>query len=102
MYPAIHGRPSLLEHLVNVYVYQLLSRHPLGKEKATGTMAAPGENKEFESWQEALAENELTPQQVAVLQEMVDTGQAESLEAAAQFLDWQESVIDPDEHMYGF
>ena len=65
-------------------------------------MAAPGENKEFESWHQALAGNKLTPQQLAVLQEMVDTGRAENLEAAAKFLDWQESVIDPDEHMYGF
>lgn len=65
-------------------------------------MAAPGENKEFESWQQALAENKLKPRQLALLQEMVDKGQAESLEAAAKFIDWQESVINPDEHMYGF
>ena len=65
-------------------------------------MTGHGEKKAFESWQQALAGNKLTPQQVAVLQEMVDTGRAENLEAAAKFLDWQESVIDPDEHMYGF
>ena len=65
-------------------------------------MTEPGKKKAFESWQQALAGNRLTPQQVAVLQEMVDTGRAENLEAAAKFLDWQESVIDPDEHMYGF
>ena len=65
-------------------------------------MEAPDEKKAFESWQQAFAENKLTPPQRAVLQEMVDTGRAETLEAAAQFLDWQESVIDPDEHMYGF
>ena len=64
-------------------------------------MSTPGEIKEFESWHQALAKKELKPQQLAVLQEMVDTGQAESLEAAANFLDWQDRVIDPDEHMYG-
>lgn len=69
-------------------------------QKKSG-MTTPGENKEFESWHRALAENELKPKQLAVLQEMVDSGQAESLEAAAKFLDWQDSVIDPDEHMYG-
>jgi len=71
-------------------------------QKRKGEMARPGEKKEFESWHQALAENELKPQQLAALQEIVDTGQVESLEAAAKFLDWQESVIDPDEHMYGF
>ncbi len=65
-------------------------------------MAAPGENKEFDSWQQALAEHKLKPEQVTILREMVDKGQVENLEAAAKFLDWQESVIDPDEHMYGF
>ena len=28
-------------------------------------------------------------------------GQVENLERAAHLLDWQETVIDPDEHMYG-
>ena len=49
-----------------------------------------------------LAANTLTPEQVAVLQDMVEQGQVESVEAAATLLDWQEDVIDPDEHMYGF
>ncbi len=64
-------------------------------------MASPHERKEFESWQRALSEHQLEPEQVAVLEDMVKEGQAESLEKAAQLLDWQETVIDPDEHMYG-
>ena len=64
-------------------------------------MAVPQEKKEFESWLRALSENKLTPVQLAVLQDMVDEGQAKTLEHAAQLLDWQETVIDPDEHMYG-
>ncbi len=65
-------------------------------------MASPHERKEFQSWQRALSENQLDPEQVAVLQQMVDEGEADSLEKAAELLDWQETVIDPDEHMYGF
>jgi len=42
------------------------------------------------------------PEQKAVLQDMVDSGQVESIETAAKMLDWQDSVIDPPEHMYGF
>ena len=64
-------------------------------------MASPHEKKEFESWHRALKAGTLTPDQLAVLQTMVDEGQAENLERAAQLLDWQETVIDPDEHMYG-
>ena len=65
-------------------------------------MASPDEKKEFDSWHRALSENLLEPEQLAVLQKMVDDGQAESLEEAAQLLDWQDRVVDPDEHMYGF
>ncbi|HIP72463.1 MAG TPA: hypothetical protein EYH05_13840 [Anaerolineae bacterium] len=65
-------------------------------------MTTPGEQKHFTSWQQALKENKLQPEEVAVLQEMVNSGQADSLEAAAQLLDWQDEVLDPDEHMYGF
>jgi hypothetical protein len=64
-------------------------------------MAQPHEKKEFESWRRALEEDKLTPEQLATLQKMVDEGQAETLANAALLLDWQESVIDPDEHMYG-
>ena len=65
-------------------------------------MAQIDEKKEFESWVKALKENKLTQKQLDVLQKVVDDGQAETLEQAAQLLDWQENVIDPDEHMYGF
>lgn len=65
-------------------------------------MADPHEKKAFASWHRALIENRLSLEQVALLQDMVDEGQADSLEQAAQLLDWQETVIDPDEHMYGF
>ena len=65
-------------------------------------MARPQEKREFDSWHRALRENKLRPEQVALLQDMVEEGQADSLEAAAQLLDWQDAVIDPDEHMYGF
>lgn len=64
-------------------------------------MARPNEKKEFDSWHKALQENKLKPDQLAVLQKMIEEGEAETLEKAAQLLDWQETVIDPDEHMYG-
>ena len=65
-------------------------------------MSSAATNDGFESWQRALAENKLTPEQLAVLEEMVKDGQAENLQAAASMRDWQESVINPQEHMYGF
>ena len=57
---------------------------------------------DFSSWQRGLAEGTLTTEQMAVLKDMVDSGQVESIEPAAKMLDWQDSVIDPPEHMYGF
>ena len=65
-------------------------------------MAIPQETNEFDSWNRALSDGKLNPDQVAVLQKMVDDGEAKMLEAAAQFLDWQQTVINPIEHMYGF
>ena len=65
-------------------------------------MTAPPENEGFKSWQQALAQNALKPEQMAVLEAMVRDGQAATVEGAAAMLDWQESVIHPDEHMYGF
>jgi len=64
-------------------------------------MASQHEKKEFESWYHALISDVLTPKQLAVLQTMVDEGQVDNLERAAQLLDWQDTVINPDEHMYG-
>jgi hypothetical protein len=57
---------------------------------------------QFKSWRQALAENRLTPDQLAVLTKMVEDGEAGTTEAAAARLDWQDTVINPDEHMYGF
>jgi len=56
----------------------------------------------FNSWRQALEQNLLTPDQMAVLEKMVQDGEAETVEAAAARLDWQDTVIQPDEHMYGF
>lgn len=64
-------------------------------------MQPPAENP-FKSWQKALSENTLTPEQLKVLQDMVGMENVDSIETAAKMLDWQDSVIQPDEHMYGF
>jgi hypothetical protein len=64
-------------------------------------MALPWDKREFRSWREALEKGALDAGQLRVLEEMVDTAQAATIEAAASMLDWQESVVDPDEHMYG-
>ena len=60
------------------------------------------ENKGFPSWHQALINGQLSEKQLAVLKDMVEQKQAETVEAAASMLDWQDSVIDPPEHMYGF
>ena len=60
------------------------------------------EGYQFKSWRLALAEDRLTADQLAVLKKMVEDGEADSIEAAAARLDWQDTVINPDEHMYGF
>ena len=65
-------------------------------------MAFIHDQREFDSWVQALQTGLLTPVQLAVLQAMVADGEADTLARAAQLLDWQESVIDSDEHMYGF
>jgi hypothetical protein len=57
---------------------------------------------EFKSWTKALSEGRLTPQQLEILDDMVQNHQADSREAAARMLDWQDTIIHPDEHMYGF
>ena len=64
-------------------------------------MASIQEECEFDSWLQALQDQKLQPEQIAVLQQMIEQGQAETLDRAAQLLDWQESVLDPIEHMYG-
>ena len=57
---------------------------------------------QFVSWQIALRDETLTEEQMALLQEMVDEGQAETLERAAELLDFQDRFINATEHMYGF
>jgi hypothetical protein len=57
---------------------------------------------QFKSWRVALAEKQLTVEQLAVLEKMVEDGEADTVEAAAVRLDWQDTVINPEEHMYGF
>jgi hypothetical protein len=56
----------------------------------------------FKSWRQALDQGLLTPDQIAVLEDMVKEGQAENLQAAASMLDWQDAIINKPEHMYGF
>jgi hypothetical protein len=56
----------------------------------------------FKSWRQALEQGLLTAQQIGVLEDMVKQGQAESVEAAASMLDWQDAIINKPEHMYGF
>ncbi len=60
------------------------------------------EQEHIRSWQRALAENSLTPEQLRTLQDMVDAGQVDTIETAAKMLDWQDGVMDPPEHMWGF
>ena len=56
----------------------------------------------IKSWRQALDSGELAAEQKAVLEDMVSQGQAETLEAAASLLDWQDAIINKPEHMYGF
>jgi len=65
-------------------------------------MTEPPNHEGFNSWRLALKANQLTPEQLEVLQDMVANGQAENLEGAAVMLDWQDSVIQPPEHLWGF
>ncbi len=64
-------------------------------------MASIEEKSEFDSWLLALQADVLTDAQIRILQQLVDDDKADSLEGAARFLDWQDSVLDPTEHLYG-
>lgn len=64
-------------------------------------MARIDEPQEFSSWLLALQAGALTEIQLGTLQQLIDDGKADDLEAAARYLDWQDSVIDPTEHLYG-
>ena len=65
-------------------------------------MTEPLNREGFKSWRQALEANILTPVQIETLQDMVDKGQAADLAAAAVMLDWQDGVMQPVEHLYGF
>ena len=65
-------------------------------------MALPWDKREFSSWENALREGQLNEKNLQTLDSMVESGESKNREEAAQRLDWQESVVDPDEHMYGF
>ena len=65
-------------------------------------MTEPQGVPQFVSWQIALRDEMLTEEQMALLQEMVDEGQSETLERAAELLDFQDRFINATEHMYGF
>jgi hypothetical protein len=65
-------------------------------------MENPSEPAKIKSWRQALDQGMLSAQQIEVLEGMVTEGQAESLQAAASMLDWQDAIINKPEHMYGF
>lgn len=65
-------------------------------------MALPWDKRDFSSWEKALAAGQLNAEQLASLDAMVESGEAATREQAAERLDWLDTVIDPDEHMYGF
>ena len=64
-------------------------------------MACIEEKTEFDSWLLALQADVLSEAQIRTLQQLVNDGKADTLEGAARFLDWQDSVMDPTEHFYG-
>ncbi len=65
-------------------------------------MARAWDERDFASWEKALAAGQLDAGQLACLDSMVESGEAATRKEAAQRLDWQDTVIDPVEHMYGF
>jgi hypothetical protein len=72
---------------------------PIDPTRTDPTDPLPPEK--FSSWQSALEQSLLEPEQVAVLQTMVAEGQAKALGEAASILDLQEIIIHPREHMWG-
>lgn len=61
----------------------------------------PTPTAEFPSWELALTQELLKPEQSATLQTMVDEGKAKTLKEAASVLDLEETIIHPAEHMWG-
>ena len=72
---------------------------PIDPTRTDPTDPLPREH--FSSWQSALEQGILRPQQIAVLQTMVIERQAKTLDEAASILDLQETIIHPQEHMWG-
>jgi len=60
------------------------------------------EQSAIKSWRVALDQGILSKEQLAVLEEMVQKGEAQDLAGAASMLDWQDAIINKPEHMYGF
>jgi hypothetical protein len=56
----------------------------------------------IQSWHSALEQGILSKEQLAVLENMVKEGEAETVQAAASMLDWQDTIINKPEHLYGF
>jgi len=65
-------------------------------------MGKPWDKREFVSWERALESGKLGSDQIETLDRMVAAGEAQTRKEAAQRLDWLDTVLDPDEHMYGF
>jgi cobalamin biosynthesis protein CbiG len=72
---------------------------PIDPARTDPTDPLPPEK--FSSWQSALEQSLLEPEQIAVLQTMVEEGHAKVLDEAASILDLQETIIHPPEHMRG-
>jgi hypothetical protein len=60
------------------------------------------DDRPIQSWHQALKQGILTKEQLSLLEEMVQQGEAENIDAAASMLDWQDAIINKPEHMYGF
>jgi hypothetical protein len=56
----------------------------------------------IKSWRSALDQGILSKEQIALLEDMVQKGESNSVQHAADMLDWQDAIINKPEHMYGF
>ena len=55
-----------------------------------------------QSWFTRLANDQLSEEEWKVLQDMVASGQCETLEEAARLLDFQDRELNQDDSFYGF
>ena len=65
-------------------------------------MSDPEEQSPINSWRQALDQGILSTEQLATLEDMVRQGEADTIQHAADRLDWQDAIINKPEHMYGF